>query len=513
MTLITIKCNNSYRSYPAALRTANPKGEKKMKILFVIGRLEEKSDDAHIFSQSFIRALTRLGHQVRILSTRPPAQNKYTSSTGRIPPVSMAAHRQGIPFDRPKKKVLLDALQWADVVHFQLPFRPEKRCMKIARQRGIATVASFCLQPENIICNMGLGRFKWLSALMYRFFRITFYRHFTHIICPSSVIAHRLIRHGYGSKLHIITKDAGEDFTPHNIDRISAGQNEIDGIIQQTLAVYREAIKHRDWYMDAPPPEKTDRHVITLPSVHKLKIDQTFNFVPRSILFHVLSRSVYLILVPLLSLFNRAVLGVRVQGRENLRSIKGGLITVSNHIHIMDCTMIGMCYYPRMCYFTSAKNIFEAPVVRRLVRMLGGIPIPDGVKMLKPFAREISGCLARGRAVHFYPETALWPYYKHLRPFKAGAFHLAADNNVPIVPIVLTCRPPTGIYLLWRIRPLISIKILEPVYPDKSLDKRNRKNKLKDEVFRYMNKVLESEQNPFAEKTQVLREQLRQYGM
>jgi 1,2-diacylglycerol 3-alpha-glucosyltransferase len=640
-----------------------------MKIVLVIDQYDEHGNGASVSTQRFARALKKLGHRVRILSTGPPAPDKYTVGKRRIPVVSMVAARQGICFGRPEKKVLQEALQWADIVHFQLPFKLEKRGMKMARQMGVPMVTSFHLQPDNITYNIGLGRFEWLSSLIYHYFRIAFYSHFTHIHCPSRFIADQLIRHGYKSKLHVISNGVTENFVPYPVDKPPAWQDKVviimvgryaaekrqdvlmeavrhsryskdiqlifagkgpeearyrrmaaglinppifefypqpelikllntcdlyvhtsdveieaiscveafscglvpiiadskrsatsqfaltdknlfkagdalslaqridywiehpqeramlskryaqwaenfrmDRIMEQTLAMYMEAIKHRDWYMSTPPPDKTDEHVIKLSPSHKLNIDETFNFVPESLLFRLFSRLVYLILLPLLSVFNWAVLGVRIQGRENLHSIKEGVVTVSNHIHILDCAMVGMCYFPKMCHFTSVQNIFETPVVRRLVRMLGGIPIPDSIRMLKPFSQAISRCLAQSKAVHFYPETALWPYYNHLRPFKAGAFHMAADNNVPVVPIVLTCRRPTGPYLLWRIKPLISVQVLEPVYPDMDLDKWNRRNKLRDTVFRRMDAVIKGGESRYMENEPVQREQSRQYG-
>jgi 1-acyl-sn-glycerol-3-phosphate acyltransferase len=57
----------------------------------------------------------------------------------------------------------------------------------------------------------------------------------------------------------------------------------------------------------------------------------------------------------------------------------------------------------------------------------------------------VDGCaerIARGRSVVLFPEGTRSPR-GGLRRFQRGAAHIALKSGCPIVPVVITCRPPT----------------------------------------------------------------------
>ncbi len=70
--------------------------------------------------------------------------------------------------------------------------------------------------------------------------------------------------------------------------------------------------------------------------------------------------------------------------------------------------------------------------LRSLLRTPSGLPL---------FFSEMELFLAKGRIVHFFPEGELKPYDTSLRDFKRGAFHLAAQARVPVVPAVDPFHP------------------------------------------------------------------------
>jgi 1,2-diacylglycerol 3-alpha-glucosyltransferase len=72
---------------------------------------------------------------------------------------------------------------------------------------------------------------------------------------------------------------------------------------------------------------------------------------------------------------------------------------------------------------------------------------------------------AKGRIVHFFPEGELRPYDTSLRDFKRGAFHLAAQARVPVVPLSIRFTPPTGVGRLFRRKPTMVIVLGEPIVP------------------------------------------------
>ena len=53
-------------------------------------------------------------------------------------------------FARPDEEVLREAISWADLVHFLLPFRLSMKGLEIARELDVPHTAAFHVQPENI---------------------------------------------------------------------------------------------------------------------------------------------------------------------------------------------------------------------------------------------------------------------------------------------------------------------------------------------------------------------------
>lgn len=172
----------------------------------------------------------------------------------------------------------------------------------------------------------------------------------------------------------------------------------------------------------------------------------------------------YAIAVPALYLWTRVFLGARTEGRNRLpRGI--GAVTVCNHVHFMDSSMVTLSMFPRHPIFTSAPINLRNRLYGRLVRLLGGVGVPVNPRGLKEFLAEMELALARGKIVHFFPEGELEPYATGLRPFKRGAFHLAAQARVPIVPLAIRFREPHGIGRLYRRKPTMVLVIGEPIGP------------------------------------------------
>lgn len=234
-----------------------------------------------------------------------------------------------------------------------------------------------------------------------------------------------------------------------------------------------------------------DEHIINMWTPLDIKIDEDYKFINESLLFNIASILLYLIALPLLWIYNKVMYNFKIYGRENLSNIETGKITVSNHVHPMDCTMNAIANAPYSLYFPTLKSNFEIPVIRHIIKLLHAFPIPDGISSKEKFFETISYLLDNDEAVHFYPEGSLWPYYKKLRKFKNGAFKIAAEKNVPIVPMVYKFVEPYGIRKMIKKRPFIELHVLEAVYPNNELSKRERVEDLKQRVYSNMQKKLE----------------------
>lgn len=190
--------------------------------------------------------------------------------------------------------------------------------------------------------------------------------------------------------------------------------------------------------------------------------------VPKNPLFRFFSNAIfYCIAVPLLVPLDFFWFGFRRRGRKNLKRLKGkGAVVICNHVHNFDCTFVGLSILPRRAVFTSLEYLFKRPLVGPLIRLMGSVPVPAGVKGMRRFLEELSGEAERGRLICIYPEGMIEPYCDALREFHEGAFSIAARSGVPILPLMLTTRPPRGIWRLKR-RPCFTMEIGEPIYPSK----------------------------------------------
>ena len=70
---------------------------------------------------------------------------------------------------------------------------------------------------------------------------------------------------------------------------------------------------------------------------------------------------------------------------------------------------------------------------------------------------------------------------------------MAVENNVPIVPSVILTREPDGIYKWFKRKPLFTQVVLEPIYPDITIEnKGERIKKMLDEAYKKMKEQLDN---------------------
>lgn len=233
---------------------------------------------------------------------------------------------------------------------------------------------------------------------------------------------------------------------------------------------------------DTQPDEE---HVVKMWTPFNIKVDETYEFIPANQAFIRFSNALKAFAVHALSVLTKLVFGLEVEGRENLEKVKDkGYITVCNHVNFLDCGMVAVALRRSDIVFTTIKENFEIPLVRHIIKALGAIPIPTGIKAMQKFSEAVDTMLKKGQAVHFYPEGVMIPYYNGLRGFRKGAFHYAVKSDVPVVPMVITYHKSTS---MLKKKPVAKIHILEPVFPDGGLSEKERIRTLKTEVFDSMN--------------------------
>ncbi len=187
---------------------------KLLKITMVIDTYGVPTNGTTISSMRFAEALRDRGHTVNIL-TGSPANDEFTYTTGyvKIPGLYQITKSQGMYLAKSNKNVLMEAIKESDIVHFLLPFKIQKDGLKLADKLNIPSSAAFHLQPENITSTLYLEKFKVVNEIIYGYFK-RYYDKFSHIHCPSTMIANKLTERDYKSKLHVISNGVDSKFVP-----------------------------------------------------------------------------------------------------------------------------------------------------------------------------------------------------------------------------------------------------------------------------------------------------------
>ena len=161
---------------------------------------------------------------------------------------------------------------------------------------------------------------------------------------------------------------------------------------------------------------------------------------------------------------------VRVEGRENVDR-KKAYVFCSNHQSAGDIPVLFGTFLPFK--FVSKHTNFWAPFLGWNMSLNRYVSLVRGDrKSVAHMMRACAGWLQRNVSVLMFPEGTR-SRTGHLLPFKAGAFRLAKDASVPIVPIVIDGTieaVPRNAILCQKGIVHVNVRICPPVdstlYPD-----------------------------------------------
>ena len=185
-----------------------------------------------------------------------------------------------------------------------------------------------------------------------------------------------------------------------------------------------------------------------------------------SLPFRLASAWTFFLVFPIAMLFNFMQYSTRYKHRWRLRGIRRA-ITVSNHTTFLDPVKITGLVIPHLIFQTLLEGTVEFPVLGTFTRLLGGVPIPRGKTGYRKILEIGERAFRRRRYLHFYPEGECFVYNQRIREFKPGAFRIAAELDIPVVPLVTVFsagrfRPRS----FWgRGLPIETLVVLEPEYP------------------------------------------------
>ncbi|KAI0875110.1 hypothetical protein GGS24DRAFT_310994 [Hypoxylon argillaceum] len=141
-------------------------------------------------------------------------------------------------------------------------------------------------------------------------------------------------------------------------------------------------------------------------------------------------------------------------------------VFIGNHQSELDVLMLG-CMFPKYCSVTAKKNLKSVPFLGWFMTLSGTVFIDR--KSSKNARDAMSGAAEeiqrRKQSVYMFPEgTRSYAKEPGLLPFKKGAFHLAVQAGVPIVPVVAANYSHIlHIKSLVFNRGKIPLKVLDPI--------------------------------------------------
>ena len=134
-------------------------------------------------------------------------------------------------------------------------------------------------------------------------------------------------------------------------------------------------------------------------------------------------------------LVSAAFCRLKVKGREKLPTSQP-VIFAANHASYLDAVVV-YSLVPPNTRFVGKKELFAVPVLRTFMRKLKCLQV-DRVDLSKGMkdTQTIEAALKAGDPVLIFPEGT-FGYASGLRPFRMGAFKMAAEVQVPICPVSL----------------------------------------------------------------------------
>jgi 1-acyl-sn-glycerol-3-phosphate acyltransferase len=162
-------------------------------------------------------------------------------------------------------------------------------------------------------------------------------------------------------------------------------------------------------------------------------------------------------------------------------------VVISNHLSNLD-PMMQFRYLKIKWVFMAKKEVYKLPVFRTAARSFNFIKVDRSDKNDRKSINEQAKTLfSNGWSLMVYPQGTRAKKDNFL-PFKSGAFHIALENNIPILPVVIAGTGdiwPRGKKFMTSGKAIINT--LEPI--DISKYTKETIDQLVDETYDKMSKV------------------------
>lgn len=181
--------------------------------------------------------------------------------------------------------------------------------------------------------------------------------------------------------------------------------------------------------------------------------------------------------MPIKFLYAKIKFNLKFVGKEKFKISKNtGYFIYANHTQEFADTFIpSLANYPKRNFFIVNPENVSMNGLKKIVPLLGAIPIPGNLKSYKNFLNSIQSHINKKRSITIYPEAHIWPYYTKIRPFKDVSFKYPVELNVPIYTL-------TNTYKMGKKENKVCITsyIDGPFFANKNLSKKDAQKELRN---------------------------------
>jgi 1-acyl-sn-glycerol-3-phosphate acyltransferase len=149
--------------------------------------------------------------------------------------------------------------------------------------------------------------------------------------------------------------------------------------------------------------------------------------------------------------FGLLLIRVKIENQEQLSNQKGPFVIVSNHFSYLDIPALGLIPYDLI--FVGKASLGKVPLFGYMFRNLHIAVNRNSLKSRGESMLMAKKMLDEGTSVVIFPEGGInSPDPPLLGRFKEGAFNIAQDKQIPVIPITLSYNhlilPDDGRFLL-----------------------------------------------------------------
>ena len=180
-----------------------------MKILYVCSNISIAGNGICTSARNISVALREAGQDVRFLAAGDgnPAnvQPDFRLEKFEFPVFQFIMDANGFCFASRDKKVMSEAIAWADIIHIEEPFPLSKTAIDIAEAMGKPIVGTFHLYTQNILSEIPLASSRLTNKIYMKLWKRKYFDHLSHIQCPSEAVKALLERYEFKARLHVIS--------------------------------------------------------------------------------------------------------------------------------------------------------------------------------------------------------------------------------------------------------------------------------------------------------------------